>query len=78
LEVLPRYSPAQVVQILKSISAREVFKKLPNLRKQLWDVALRSDGYFVRSVGDKFTADIIPKYIEYQTHEEYSFQLRML
>ena len=36
VEVPPRYSPAQVVQILKSVSGREVFKKFPKLRKQLW------------------------------------------
>ena len=29
LEVPPKYSPAQVVQILKSISAREVLEKFP-------------------------------------------------
>ncbi len=78
VEVLPRYSPAQVVQILKSVSAREVFKKFPKLRKQLWAGEFWSDGYFVRSVGDKVTADIIRKYIEYQTHEEKSLQLHML
>ena len=77
VEVPPRYSPAQAVQILKSVSAREVFKKFPKLRKQLWAGELWSDGYFVRSVGDKVTADIIRKYIEYQTHEENSLQLRM-
>ena len=77
VEVPPRYSPAQAVQILKSMSAREVFKKFPKLRKQLWAGELWSDGYFVRSVGDEVTADIIRKYIEYQTHEEGSLQLRM-
>ena len=75
VEVPPRYSPAQAVQILKSVSAREVFKKFPKLRKQLWAGELWSDGYFVRSVGDKVTADIIRKYIEYQTHEENCLQL---
>ena len=77
VEVPPRYSPAQTVQILKSVSAREIFKKFPKLRKQLWAGELWSDGYFVRSVGDKVTADIIRKYIEYQTHEENSLQIRM-
>ena len=77
VEVPPRYSPAQAVQILKSVSAREAFKKFPKLRKKLWAGELWSDGYFVRSVGDKVTADIIRKYIEYQTHEENSLQLRM-
>ena len=77
VEAPPRYSPAQVVQILKSVSACEVFKKFPKLRKQLWAGEFWSDGYFVRSVGDKVTADIIRRYIEYQIHEEHSLQLRM-
>ena len=77
VEAPPRYSPAQVVQVMKSVSAREVFRKFPKLRKQLWAREFWSDGYFVRSVGDKVTADIIRKYIEYQTHEENSLQLRI-
>ena len=77
VEVPPRYSPARVVQVMKSISAREVFRKFPDLRKQLWAGELWNDGYFVRSVGDKVTADIIRKYIEYQVHEDDSMQLNM-
>ena len=73
----PRYSPAEMVQIMKSISAREVFQKFPKLRKQLWAGELWNDGYFVRSVGDRVIADIIRQYIEYQTHEENSSQLKM-
>jgi len=56
VEAPPRYSPAQVVQILKSVSGREVFKKFPKLRKQLWAGEFWSERYFVRSVGDKVTA----------------------
>jgi len=75
LEAPPKYSPAQLVQMLKSISAKEVFKKFPELRKQLWAGELWNDGYFVRSVGDEVTATIIRKYIEYQAHEDNSKQL---
>ena len=67
MDALSRYSPARLVQIMKSISAREVFKKFPKLRKQLWAVELWSDGYFVRSVGYVVTPDIIRRYIGYQT-----------
>ena len=77
VEVPPRYSPARVVQVMKSISAREVFKKYPDLRKQLWAGELWNDGYFVRSVGDKVTADIIRRYIKYQVHEDDSIQLNI-
>lgn len=77
VEAPPRYAPSRVVQIMKSITAREVFKQYPELRKQLWAGELWSDGYFVRSVGDKVKADIIRKYIEYQNHENNSSQLKM-
>ena len=77
IEAPPAYAPAQVVQILKSISAREVFKKFPKLRKAMWSGMIWSDGYFVRSVGDKVTADVIRKYIQYQKHEDTPTQLAM-
>jgi putative transposase len=76
-EAPPKYSPSEIVQIMKSISAREVFKKFPEIRKQLWAGELWNDGYFVRSVGDKVTADIIRRYIEYQNYEDDSTQLKL-
>ena len=66
----PRYSVAQIVQILKSISAREIFKRFPKLRKILWNHEIWNDGYFARSVGDKVTTEIIQRYIKYQHQEE--------
>ncbi len=62
---------------MKSISAREAFKKFPKLKKTLWAGELWNDGYFVRSVGDEVTADVIRRYINYQTHENNSTQLPM-
>jgi putative transposase len=66
----PRYSPAQLVQILKSISARELFKQFPKLKKQLWAGELWNDGYFARTVGDKVTSDVIRKYIKYHHNDQ--------
>ena len=77
VQVPPKYGPSRVVQIMKSISAREVFKRQPELRKQLWAGEFWSDGYFVRSVGDKVTAEMIKKYIRYQKKESDEKQLSM-
>ena len=70
MEVPPRYSPSEVVQIMKSISARELFKRFPEIKKQLWSGKLWSDGYFVRSVGDKVTTEVIQKYIKYHHDDQ--------
>ena len=77
VEAPPKYSPAQLVQMLKSISAREVFKKFPKIRKEMWSGKIWSDGYFVRSVGDEVTSDIIRRYIKYQKRHDHTFQLKM-
>ena len=69
----PRYSPSQVVQIIKSISAKVVFREFPEVEKQLCGGELWSDGYFVRSVGDKVTSEVIRRYIKYQLPKTVSF-----
>ncbi len=66
LSAPPRYGPSQVVQTLKSISARLVFQEFPEVKKQLWGGELWNDGFFVRSVGDKVTAEVIRHYIKHQ------------
>ncbi len=70
LSAPPRYSPARIVQILKSISARELFARFPWLRRRLWGGELWENGYFVRSVGDAVTAEIIRRYIRYQKNPQ--------
>ena len=74
LSAPPRYSPAAIVQMIKSISAKMVFKEFPEVKKQLWGGEFWSDGYFVRSVGDKVTSEIIRRYIKYHQQEQLSFE----
>ncbi len=66
----PRYSVSQVVQRFKGISARRIFQVFPEVRRELWGGKFWKDGYFVRTVGDKVTKDIIKKYIDYHKHKE--------
>jgi|GEM_PF-2447036 len=77
MQVTPRYAPAQVVQIMKSITAREVFEQFPQLRKQLWAGKFWGAGYFVRSVGDAVTAEVIRNYIRYQDLDHDTGQLSL-
>ncbi len=69
----PKYSPGEIVRILKSKSAKVVFREFPEVREELWGGEFWSDGYFVRSVGDEVTAEVIRKYIEYHEHKQLIF-----
>jgi len=74
----PRYSISEVVQRLKGKSAREIFQRYPEVKKELWGGEFWEDGYFVRTVGDKVTKDIIKKYIAYhKDHEKSPTQLKL-
>ena len=66
----PRYSIAQVVTRFKSLSARAVFAEYPQVKRQLWGGEFWEDGYFVRTVGDPVTADVIRKYIAHHRAEQ--------
>lgn len=44
-------SPSRIAQIVKSLTAREMFSRLPGLKKQLWGGAFWTSGYFINTVG---------------------------
>ena len=66
----PKNSPSRVMQIIKSITARKIFKEYPEIRKQLWGGELWSDGGYIGTVGDGTTSDIIKNYVQNQGNEE--------
>ena len=77
LSAPPKYSPSKLVNIIKSISRNEIFREFPGFARRCWNKKLWADGYFVRAVGDKVTADEIQKYVRYQTKEKQGIQLEL-
>ena len=65
----PRYAPSQIVNIVKSISGRQIFQQFPEVKKRLWGGEFWGDGYYVGTVGDGTTTEIIKKYIANQGKE---------
>ncbi len=65
------YSPKKIAQIVKSITAREIFKKCPFVKKELWGGEFWSDGYFIASVGKHGNESIIKDYVKNQGDDSY-------
>ena len=66
VEAPPRYSPSRVMQICKSITAKQLFKQLPRIKEELWGGHFWSEGGHIDTVGDGYGVDAMKKYIESQ------------
>lgn len=62
----PKYAPKEIIQMLKSITAREMFQRCPDLRELLWGGELWTDGYFVATVGEGGNRNVILDYVARQ------------
>lgn len=70
IQSVPSYSVTKIVTIVKSIIAREVFKRCPDVKKQLWGGEFWGKGYFVNTVGQHGTEQVIAKYVKEQGIEK--------
>ena len=66
VQAAPKYSPSRIIQIIKSITAREMFKKFEEIKEELWGGEFWSDGGYVATVGEGTNADIVRNYIKKQ------------
>ncbi len=66
VQSVPTYSITKLVTMIKSLTAREVFKKCPHVKKQLWGGEFWSDGYFASTVGKHGDESMIRKYVKNQ------------
>lgn len=78
LGAAPRYSPSRIIQIIKSITTREMFKMFPEIRKELWEGEFWSDGDYVGTISDQPTEKIIQEYIERHGTKEEKENLRQM
>jgi REP element-mobilizing transposase RayT len=70
VQSVPMYSPKKIVQTIKSITAREIFRRCPEVKKQLWGGELWTDGYFVSTVGKHGDEEMIAHYVKKQGRAE--------
>ena len=65
----PKTSPANIMQIIKSISAREFFRRSPQIKKKyFWGGKLWTQSYFVETIGNA-NEEVIRRYVQNQLKE---------
>ncbi|MCF6226938.1 MAG: IS200/IS605 family transposase, partial [Xanthomonadales bacterium] len=66
---VPKMSPSDVMQIIKSLSAREFFRRYPEIKRQyFWGGKLWRQSYFVETIGNADEKSI-RKYVQNQLME---------
>ena len=66
----PRYSPSEIIRVVKTITGRKIAEKFPEIKKDLWGGEFWSDGGYVGTVGDEVTTTVIRNYILRQGSKE--------
>jgi putative transposase len=74
----PKYSGGDVVRLFKSITAREVFREFPEIKKELWGGEFWSDGYYLATVGEGGNWKVVENYVKNQGQDIKQVQLRLL
>ncbi len=69
VQSVPTYSVTKIVTIVKSITARQIFRRCPQVKKQLWGGEFWTDGYFVSTVGRHGNENMIGKYVKDQGND---------
>ena len=69
VQSVPTYNVTKIVTMIKSLTAREILNKYPEVEKQLWGGEFWSDGYFASTVGKHGNEDMILNYVKKQGDE---------
>jgi len=70
VEAAPRYSPSRIIQICKSILAKQIFKRFPKIKDELWGGEFWTDGGHVDTVGDGRALIAVKNYVLNQGRDD--------
>ena len=66
IQSVPTYSVSKIWRVVKSLTAREIFRRFPEIREELWGGEFWTDGYFVSTVGKHGNEDTLRDYVKNQ------------
>jgi len=69
VQSVPTYSPTKIVRTIKSITAREIFRQIPSIKKELWGGEFWTDEYYINTVSKRGNEDVVRQYVKKQGNE---------
>jgi len=65
-QTIPTMMPKSMVQTIKSITAKEIFRSHPEVKKMLWGGKFWTTGYYINTVGQYANEAVIKEYVKNQ------------
>jgi len=69
VQSVPKLPISRIVQIVKSITAKEIFLKHKEIKKMLWGGNLWTSGFYANTVGQYASEETIKEYVKNQGRE---------
>ena len=73
----PKYAIGQTVNLYKIVTAKQLFKRHPELRTELWGGEFWTDAYYAATVGERGNWSVVEKYIASQGKKPADVNLRL-
>ena len=70
IQSIPTMSASKIIQTIKSITAREIFRLHPEVKQELWGGEFWTKGYYVNTVGRHGDENTIQAYVQSQGRQE--------
>jgi putative transposase len=70
IQSVPMLSPKKIVNTLKSLTAFEIFRLHPEVKRFLWGGKFWTSGYYINTVGQYANEEVIKKYVQGQVKDQ--------
>ena len=71
IQSVPTLSITRLVTVIKSITARKIFEKYPEKKKELWGANFWTSGFYANTVGQYGNEAMIKNYVKNQGRKDY-------
>ena len=66
IQSVPTKSVSEIVRVVKSLTARELYQRHPEIKAKLWGGNFWTSGYYANTVGQYGNEEVIKRYVQEQ------------
>ena len=69
VQSVPNHSVSKMIRMLKSITAKQLFQRYPEIKRKLWGGKFWTSGFYVNTVGQYSNEEVIREYVKVHSNQ---------